>query len=363
MPEARILTSYYRPKPGGFCKRYFRAIRALLKQGAVVHYLAVERFPIDDDNCVFHRFPWPKNKTENILFWFCFHLAAPFMLLFIGVQQKITHAFAFSPTYALFMQPLRIVKNIPLAVFVRGDAVAGHRIKGKPAWIVMLDQLLEGFAIHGVGLYGVSDSLTAGVIGRHKFFKPAVYSTLRNDIELTGFLPVKADKDPFVIACVGILEKTKNQQLLLNCLKFIAQPAIVLYLYGTGPDKESLKLIADEFDIRERVEFKGWVDSESIWPNVHLLTAPSLYEGAPNAVLEAIAHGIPVLASDIPAHSEILPSSSLLSLDDEGGWIDRLVELFENRNLLEALRKDQQEFSRQLIFDWEQKISGLILAR
>jgi len=35
-----ILTCYYRPKPGGFCKRLFRAINALLDRGHIVHYLA-----------------------------------------------------------------------------------------------------------------------------------------------------------------------------------------------------------------------------------------------------------------------------------------------------------------------------------
>src|SRR5215467_11075094 len=62
---ATILTCYYRPKPGGLCKRFFRATESLLSRGHEVHYLAVVAFPISHPHCHFHRFPWPQGKTEG----------------------------------------------------------------------------------------------------------------------------------------------------------------------------------------------------------------------------------------------------------------------------------------------------------
>lgn len=74
--KARILTSYYRPKPGGFCKRLFRAINALLERGHEVHYLSVVEFPIDHPSCMHHKFPWPERYTDTLIFWAMFHTLA-----------------------------------------------------------------------------------------------------------------------------------------------------------------------------------------------------------------------------------------------------------------------------------------------
>ena len=71
---ATILTCYYRPKPGGLCKRLFRAIESLLSSGHEVHYLAVVAFPISHPHCHFHQFPWPEAKTHGMIFGLCFIL-------------------------------------------------------------------------------------------------------------------------------------------------------------------------------------------------------------------------------------------------------------------------------------------------
>jgi len=361
MAVANVLTSYYRPKPGGYCKRYYQAINALLGQGAVVHYLAVEKYPIEHDQCIFHQFPWPKNRTENLLFWLCFHFLAPFILLYLGYRYKITHAFAFGTTYAFVLQPLKILKRIPLSLFLRGDAIAGHRIKGKSWWVIKLDQLFEGLAIQGVGLYGVSDALSQTVLKRHVFFKPAHHGTLRNNLDsfVAGF---KAECDePLTIGSVGILEKTKNQQLLIQCLAGLPAQKVKLIFYGIGPDKNKLFELGKVLGVSEQIEFKGWVVSETIWPEIDMLAMPSLYEGAPNAVLEALSNRVPVLASDIPAHSEILPPESLVSGQSVNAWQEKIMTFIANPSLRGDLQKLQERFSNKLIFNWGNKISSLIL--
>ena len=170
--ETRVLTSYYRPKPGGFCKRLFRGINALLENGSEVHYLAVTRFPIEHQRCFYHRFPWPANYADTWLFWGIFHLLAPPTLLYLGIRHRITHAFAFGPTYALFLQPLRWFRRVPLSLYLRADTIENHRIKGQSRWIVRLETFLEGQAIRGVHLYGVSEVLTRTVVARHPLSPP-----------------------------------------------------------------------------------------------------------------------------------------------------------------------------------------------
>ena len=305
----KVLTSYYRPKPGGLCKRLFRAIDALLDEGHEVHYLAVVKFPISHNNCYFHKFPWPQDKTESSFFWVFFHLLAPLMLLYIGARFKITHMFSFSTNYAFLLQPLRIILSIPLALFLRGDAIENHKIKGRNKFLLKLENLIEGYAIYRANLYGVSEAMINVVTQRHSILKPHMIGVIRNDIYKKINQVKRIYKKPLRMVCVGVLENRKNQSLLLECMQSVSTNNAILYFYGIGPKEEELKELAIKLGVENKVHFEGWVDASIIWPTADLLLQPSMHEGAPNAVLEALAHGVPVLASDIPEHREILPVS------------------------------------------------------
>ncbi|MCI5122712.1 MAG: glycosyltransferase, partial [Candidatus Electrothrix sp. AUS4] len=323
MPSC-ILTCYYRPKPGGFCKRLFRAIEALLARGHSVHYLAVVPFPIEHPNCHFHRFPWPANKTSGYLFWAIFHLLSPLLLLYLSFSCSVDRIFAFGHTYSLLFQPSRIIKRIPFALFLRADTVKNHQIKKRHFLLISIEYFLEGLGIVGTDMYGVSQTLTDAVQNRHSILVPKSAGLLRNEIPQLSYTK---ERDRWVVnypslqpvrgACVGVLEERKNQLFLLKVFEHIQAEQMQLFLYGTGPDEELLQHFVMKRNITDQVIFKGWVQAEQIWPEINLLLMPSQHEGAPNAVLEALATGTPVLASDIQEHREILPPICLLPLADE----------------------------------------------
>jgi len=362
--EARVLTGYYRPKPGGFCKRLFRGINVLLDDGCEVHYLAVVRFPIEHQHCFFHRFPWPADYTDTWLFWVFFHLFAPPILLYLGVRHRITHAFAFGPTYALLLQPLRWFRRVPLSLFLRADTIENHRIKGRSRLLIWLETSLEGLAVRGVHLYGVSEILTRTVVARHPLSAPLTSSTLRNDIQCNQLQKDIESHQPVRMACVGILEHRKNQEFILRCLASLVPYKPRLDIYGTGPDRERLERLAGEIGVERWVNFRGWTPVADIWPLVDLLLMPSLHEGAPNAVLEAMELGIPILASDIPEHREILPADALLSLEDVNLWASRLANILdEPDSCLKLLRDAQDECARKLCFNWDALFLSAVLCQ
>lgn len=348
----RILTCYYRPKPGGFCKRLFRGISALLEAGHTVHYLAVVPFPIAHPNCHFHRFPWPEEGTSGYLFWGCFHLLAPLLLLWLGFRYRIDRAFAFGHTYALFLQPLRLIKRIPLTLFLRADTVRNHEIKERTGLLIKLEHLLEGFGITGTRMYAVSEALLKDTLARHETLKPAASGVLRNEIPVPGTAKKTRElRLPLRAACVGVLEPRKNQRLLLEVFKEISAEQAQLYLYGTGPDEQLLRETARQKEMNDRVHFMGWVPSERIWPEVDLLLMPSLHEGAPNAVLEALGHGVPVFASDIPEHAEILPEHYLLPASC-ADWRNLVTEVIKKQEMIKDVAVAQKGCARELFFNW-----------
>lgn len=286
------------------------------------------------------------------------------MLIYLGYKHGITHIFSFGYTYSVLTQPLRLIKGIPSSLFIRADTKKNHQLKGRGLWLLVLEQWLEGFGIANVRCYGVSDSLTNSITSRHRFLKPKYSGTLRNDIEKRPPRPI-AKQDfsfPLQLACVGILEKRKNQHFLLEVFENVNPQEAHLYLYGIGPEEKKLKRIVSQKRIHKYVHFMGWVEIHKIWQKIDLLLMPSLHEGAPNSVLEAMAYGVPVLASDISEHREILPDDSLLLLDDPMIWADRLRAIIgDPGHELKKLLDFQGPYANNLTFDWDREICKCIL--
>lgn len=358
---ACILTCYYRPKPGGLFKRYTRAIQALLAAGHTVHYLSLERFPIDHPRCAFHRFPWPAGRSDGALFWTVFHLLAPFQLAGIALRFGARQAFCFDPVYALCLQPLRWMGWLVPICFIRGDGLAALTIRRYSAWMIRLALWMEGAALHRTHIVGVGAHLIQRILDRHPRVRPVAVSELPNDIPATVQTTALHVRKPLRLAVVGPLTPLKNHGFVLDVLKAVPAGSWSLAIFGSGPEALTLQKRIVDAHLGDRVHLAGWVTADRIWPRVDLLLAPSLQEGMPNAVLEALANKVPVLASDIPGHRAILPGQWCLPLSDPDGWRRALEALLENpEKRLSNMRVRQREFANGLCFDWDARVVALI---
>lgn len=358
---ACILTCYYRPKPGGLFKRYTRAIKALLAAGHTVHYLSLERFSIDHPRCVFHRFPWPAGKGDGALFWMVFHLLAPFQLTAIALQYGVRQAFCFDPVYALCLQPLRWMGWLVPTCFLRGDGPAALKARRCPPWMIRLAVRMEGVALDRIRIVSVGAHLTDRIQARHPRMRPVAVSELPNDIPMPVRTIAPRVIKPLRMAAVGPLAALKNHGFLLDVLEDVPPGSWSLAIFGGGPEALTLQNRIVDANMEERVHLAGWVTPDRIWPQVDLLLAPSLQEGMPNAVLEAMANDVPVLASDIPGHRAILPGRWCLPLADPNVWRSALEALLDNpERRLRSMRSRQQESANRLRFDWDARIVALI---
>ncbi len=363
--KARILTSYYRPKPGGFCRRLFQTIEALLADGHTVHYLSVVPFPIQHPQCVHHRFPWPVSKTRGLWFWGVFHLIAPFILLYLAIRYRINYSFAFGHTYGLLLQLTRIVRRVPICVFLRADVIETHRLMNYPKWLIGLDGFLEGLALHGTRTYCVSDTLAQRVRRSRRFSRPRVITVLPNALPklATVTFGSRPTTLPLRFTSAGILEERKNLAMLIEIMAAFRPDQAHLNIYGVGPLEKQLADLVKTLGTEKQISFRGWSDDiQAIWNSSDLLLFPSRHEGSPNVVLEALAAGIAVLASDIPEHREILPQSSLLPLDDIQRWVEKLKQIVaEPVPRLATLRNQQRERAARFCFDWGKTMVDAVL--
>ena len=115
------------------------------------------------------------------------------------------------------------------------------------------------------------------------------------------------DNQKPVILYAGRLVEHKNIQTLLNAVSLLKDEgiAITLLLCGTGNYSNNLQQISHKLGIKNQVLFAGYRDDVvRIMKSCDMLVLPSFYEGMPNVIFEAMAAGIPVIASDIKAHNK-----------------------------------------------------------
>lgn len=109
------------------------------------------------------------------------------------------------------------------------------------------------------------------------------------------------DSYPRRLVFVGRLVRQKDVPTLLRAMRILVErdPGWTLDVVGDGPEMTSLKSLARSLAIDGNVVFHGFLsDPSPVMARASVLIQPSLHEGTPNAVLEAMALGIPCLVSD-----------------------------------------------------------------
>ncbi len=147
-----------------------------------------------------------------------------------------------------------------------------------------------------------------------------------------------------VITCVGRLDRQKGLEWLLEALRDVAPrvPHAELVLVGDGPERESLQRLARRI-YPLPVRFLGFrADVPEILAASDLVVLPSRWEGMPNVVLEAMASGRAVVATDVEGVREALGSNApqqIVAVDDPRGFSERIVVLLNDAELRKRLEK------------------------
>ncbi len=158
------------------------------------------------------------------------------------------------------------------------------------------------------------------------------------------------DKEVFVYGTVGRLAETKGQRILLEAFVRVYEkyPKSWLILAGKGRLESELRSLAVELNIHERVLFLGYrTDVPVVLRACDVFVLPSIAEGLPGALLEAMATGVPVIASRVGGVPEILNSLdagmmvSPSSVDELANARERLYNMdeVERNDIGKALRE------------------------
>ena len=156
-----------------------------------------------------------------------------------------------------------------------------------------------------------------------------------------------------VLTSVGELSKRKNHEVILKAIERVVKnnPNIVYVICGTGSLENRLRQLVSKLHISEHVIFMGYCENVQRVLNVtDCFVFPSLQEGLPVAVLEAMNARLPVICSDIRGNRDLI-------IDGKGGYlvqnqsvdmyVNRIEKLIQNRNLRDEFGRFNLERVKQ----------------
>lgn len=177
-------------------------------------------------------------------------------------------------------------------------------------------------------------------------FRFTNYSVINNGIQPIIPIPVPEDdevrrfcKGSFVIGSIGRLSPEKNHTLLIRAFQQILQegPDAKLVLLGDGESRSSLEAEIRTLNLENRILIAGYKDNAfNYLPLFDLFVLPSLTEGLPVTLLEAMSCGTPIVSTRVGGIPEALANGEaglLVEPGDIDGLKEAILELFRNSEL------------------------------
>jgi len=162
----------------------------------------------------------------------------------------------------------------------------------------------------------------ARIAGKRALFLP-------NAIDLKRFAGRTADPgrrrefglspSDFVVGCVGRLSAEKGHSVLLDAAAIVTAraPDARFLIIGDGPLQDELHKKAGRLGLGSKLLFTGpRTDVDALYGIMDLFVLPSLWEGLPTVIMESMASGVPVVATDIPGSRDLVQPG-------QTGWLAR----------------------------------------
>ncbi len=186
---------------------------------------------------------------------------------------------------------------------------------------------------------------------------PPPMKVIYNAVDLDQFAVALAPPpDPPTVAVVANLKEYKGQERFIRAFRLVIRemPRAQALLVGDGPDRTRLERLATELKLDGSVTFVGQVaDPRPYVAGSHLVCLTSSHEGFPNALLEAMAMGRPIVATRVGGVPELVRDGAdgLLTSLDPKDIAAAIVMMLSDERLRNRMGREARR--RAEAFDWE----------
>jgi glycosyltransferase involved in cell wall biosynthesis len=229
----------------------------------------------------------------------------------------------------------RMLFGLPYVVSLRGGDVPGFRPYDFAFYHRMVSPLLRWVWYKGGAVVANSSGLQALA---NEFEPDMPVRVIPNGIDLREYQPAERSWSPPHLLFVGRLVYQKGLDLLISALSELQDIPWKLSIVGDGPQSKPLRTLSGGLGLSERIDFLGWQARDALpglYQQANLFVFPSRHEGMPNAVLEAMACGLPVIASRIAGNEELVEN-------DRTGVLVKTEDTPSLREALRALLSDKE---------------------
>jgi glycosyltransferase involved in cell wall biosynthesis len=228
--------------------------------------------------------------------------------LLSSLKPDRVHVICGSPRSCLTLREAVAVKRIPMVI-------TEQQVKQAPDLIPEQIARIQGSYRSAQGVIFVSAG-NAGTMAGMVELTGVSHHTIPNGVDVAGIRaragfaprPHHSPQRPSRLLSACRYSAEKGLDALVRAVQQVPAELVgEVNLYGDGPDRDVLEQLVKDLDLTDRVTLHGWRDDIPELLSQHdLFVLPSLDEGMPYALLEAMAAGIPVLASDVPGNVEVL---------------------------------------------------------
>jgi glycosyltransferase involved in cell wall biosynthesis len=328
-----MIISYFYPHLGGAEQQSLRLAEQLIRRGVPVCVLTRKFKGLPAHEVVrgipvcraIRTLPWGK--------WF----AVTYMLSVLWFLWRRRHTYdiihchllqGFHSVVAILFKVL-FQKKVVIKVGATGPLSDFVMLKNVFLGDFLLKKIIRADKLVTVCSQSTAEALQAG-------FTFHQIAQIPNGVDTNQFQPFSPSNNQTNITFIGRLDMMKGVQVLLEAFKTVKEAGVIAHLsiIGDGPDRETLIGRARQAGIADSVSFCGEiVDIKPFLEKTAVFVLPSLSEGLSNVLLEAMACGLPIVATRVGGNIDLI-------LDGENGI---LVETEKSNQLSVAMKKILQD--------------------
>ena len=245
--------------------------------------------------------------------------------------------------------------NIPYVISLRGGDVPGFRPYDFHIYHKLVAPFLRIIWRNAAAVVANSEGLRQLATAFDSRFKIPI---IPNGIDLYSYKTADRDWTFPRLLSAGRIVHQKGLDLAMRALGGLKDLNWEWQIAGDGPQMHELQSLAKQLGIGDRILFLGWQSREQLmkcYQQANVFLFPSRHEGMPNALLEAMASGLPVIASCIAGNEELV-------VDGETGYLVPSEDIESLQAALKQLlsdpasREQMGRASRQYVeanYSWE----------
>jgi len=181
-------------------------------------------------------------------------------------------------------------------------------------------------------------------------FKPSYDNTIKSNIGIKGYM----------LLFVGIFNEVKGIEYLLGALPSVIKevPDCKLVLIGDGDIKDKLKMLCNKLGIENHVLFLGYISQNELpkyYSSADIVILPSLNEGSPLVLPEALSCGALVIASDLPIYRKHIidgKNGFIVPRQDSAILASKIIDILANLNKYDSVKESNRNYVAR-VFSWE----------